>query len=83
MNLQTKPRSLNKLKNAAMSKGAQESEINSLIQRLVREGTLIVYFLLGLFMLLEKTAPHAHLWGRWTGFGLIGSGVAIGLAALL
>jgi predicted metal-binding membrane protein len=39
--------------------------------------------LLGLFMLLEKTAPHAALWGRWTGFGLIGSGVAIGGAALL
>jgi predicted metal-binding membrane protein len=36
--------------------------------------------LLGLFMLLEKTAPHAHLWGRWTGFSLIGAGAVIAIA---
>ena len=35
-----------------MSKSGQVNEISSLMQRLVREGTLIVYFLLGLFLLI-------------------------------
>lgn len=35
-----------------MSKVGQESEVGNLMQRLVREGTLIVYFLLALFLLI-------------------------------
>ena len=35
-----------------MSKSIQESEVGSIVQRLVREGTLIVYSLLALFLLI-------------------------------
>ncbi len=40
------------MKNAAVSKTNQQTEVSSLMQRLVREGTLIVYFLLALFLLI-------------------------------
>jgi len=35
-----------------MRKTEKEAEITGLMQRLVREGTLIVYFLLGLFLII-------------------------------
>ena len=40
------------MKNIAINKAVQESEVSSLILRVVREGTLIVYFLLALFLLI-------------------------------
>jgi S-DNA-T family DNA segregation ATPase FtsK/SpoIIIE len=40
------------LKNAASTKSRQEPEVNTVMQRLVREGTLIVYSLLALFLLI-------------------------------
>ena len=40
------------MKNISMRKTEKEAEITGLMQRLVREGTLIVYFLLGLFLII-------------------------------
>lgn len=40
------------MKNVSMRKTEKEAEITGLMQRLVREGTLIVYFLLGLFLII-------------------------------
>lgn len=40
------------MKNATMNKSGQDPEINNQMQRLVREGTLIVYILLALFLLI-------------------------------
>lgn len=40
------------MKNAASTKSRQEPEVNTVMQRLVREGTLIVYSLLALFLLI-------------------------------
>ncbi len=43
---------MKKLKNIAVSKPEQETEVSELVQRLLREGSLIVYFLLALFLLI-------------------------------
>jgi len=40
------------MRNTAVSKSNQQTEVGSLMQRLVREGALIVYFLLALFLLI-------------------------------
>lgn len=40
------------MKNATLRKPDQQAEVKSIMQRLVREGTLIVYFLLALFLLI-------------------------------
>jgi S-DNA-T family DNA segregation ATPase FtsK/SpoIIIE len=40
------------LKNATTNKGHQDPEVNTVMQRLLREGTLIVYSLLALFLLI-------------------------------
>ena len=40
------------MKNAAVSKNDPNTEVNSMVQRVVREGTLIVYFLLALYLLI-------------------------------
>ena len=40
------------MKNAAMNKPRQDPEVGNLMQRLLREGTLIVYSLLALFLLI-------------------------------
>ena len=43
---------MNKLKNVTMKNSGQDPEVSNLMQRLVREGTLIVYSLLALFLLI-------------------------------
>ncbi|MFB0987708.1 MAG: DNA translocase FtsK 4TM domain-containing protein, partial [Gammaproteobacteria bacterium] len=43
---------MNKLKNVTMKNSGQDPEVNNLMQRLVREGTLIAYSLLALFLLI-------------------------------
>jgi len=43
---------LNTLKNAAVRNPDGDAEVRTVMQRLVREGTLIVYFLLALFLLI-------------------------------
>ena len=43
---------MNKLKNASMKNSGQDPEISNVMQRLVREGTLIAYSLLALFLLI-------------------------------
>ena len=43
---------MNKLKNVTMKNSGQDPEVSNLMQRLVREGTLIAYSLLALFLLI-------------------------------
>ena len=61
------------MKNVATRKTEQEAEVRTVMQRLVREGTLIVYFLLGLFLLiaLMSYSPNDP------GFTTTGDGTAI------
>ncbi|MCH8264962.1 MAG: DNA translocase FtsK 4TM domain-containing protein, partial [Proteobacteria bacterium] len=42
-----------------MSKAPQESEVGTVMQRLLREGTLIVYSLLALFLLIALVSYSA------------------------
>jgi hypothetical protein len=43
---------MNKLKNVTMKNSGKDPEVSNLMQRLVREGTLIAYSLLALFVLI-------------------------------
>jgi S-DNA-T family DNA segregation ATPase FtsK/SpoIIIE len=43
---------LNKLKNATMIKPKPDSEVDTVVQRLSKEGALIAYFLLAIFILI-------------------------------
>ncbi len=56
-----------------MPKQDQQSEVGNLIQRLTREGTLIVYFLLGLFLLIAVATYSPED----PGFTTTGAGVEI------
>ena len=47
------------MKNVSLRKPDQEAEVRTVMQRLVREGTLIVYFLLALFLLIALLSYSA------------------------
>ena len=60
-----------------MNTSAPESDVGTLMQRLIREGTLIVYFLLGLFLLIALLSYSPSD----PGFTTTGNGDAVANAA--
>lgn len=64
------------MKNMAMNKPGHDPEVSNLMQRLLREGTLIIYSLLALFLLIALVSYSP----ADPGFTTTGSGDAVGNA---